>query len=180
MTVSFSENEDCNINGKQDPKLSGYKQTSNNIANIITYDSLMYDKELGELLNYKPFRRNLNKTETIASNYTILTNFSNAYTGYIETIEEYVPCNFYDNLNSDLYYIVIAIVVIFVISTLCVLIIYCKYRGVKNDYHRLKEENDTTAQLPTDRYGGSSQLPQASEGNTNSDDKNVVPKKSKI
>jgi len=140
MTVTFSENDDCIINNRKTKPNNEDHKTFNSDFNIINSQTLQQNRAISNLV--------VRKKRKLSINLINKQQNDNLDLGYVDTIYEFLPCKFYDNLNSDLIYIVIFIPVVFFITCVIILIIYCKYRAVRNDYQRLQEENDVQPNIP--------------------------------
>ena len=137
------EHGECIINEKK----SNYKMTipEFNSDNIIT-NEFMKDKEheLANLLGYDKQERFLNKNMESAKKD--VNELDPIHYGYVEHAKEIFECNFYYNVNDEFKILTIIIPIVFVITTLCIIIIYCKYRVVRNSYERLREEVEPSTQ----------------------------------
>jgi len=145
MTVSFSENSDCNINPRNK---SGLHLGLDNISqdNVITKAFLNKNEDLAKLLGYQKrslTAANINTNTMKASDAPILDN---KMFGFVEEFEVDEACSYVENLNlnSNLINIGIGVAIVFLIIAICLLVICCKYRGVKNNYQRLLEETEVS------------------------------------
>ncbi len=116
----YSENLNCIISN-----------TTNLYGNNIefSHDSLIlneYDEKIGNIYNIT-FERNKGKD-----------NLVNVF--YVEGRKIDENCTIYEDYDSNIQYILIAIPIIYVIVLLLYIYICCKYRRIKGDYHRLVED----------------------------------------
>ncbi len=65
-------------------------------------------------------------------------NLENVF--YVEGKKIDENCTIYEDYDSNIQYILIAIPIIYVIVLLIYIYICCKYRRIKGDYHRLVED----------------------------------------
>jgi hypothetical protein len=116
----YSENLNCIISN-----------TTNLYGNNIefSHESLIlneYDEKIGTIYNIT-FEKNKGKD-----------NLVNVF--YVEGRKIDENCTIYEDYDSNIQYILIAIPIIYVIVLLLYIYICCKYRRIKGDYHRLVED----------------------------------------
>ena len=61
---------------------------------------------------------------------------------YVNKSKEEVSCNFYDNFDNSLLIIVIILPIVYFFVTICLVVYYCKYKRVRNQYQMLRNEVD--------------------------------------
>jgi len=152
MTIFYYENEKCIINKPvhEGEILIGVGRSYDSDDNIISHELLNKNPDLAHLLEYTPLNnRQLNhdNTDHINNNNIITMNDNDSYSGYVEHFQEDIACPFYSNLNEELIYIAYSIPILFLITGLMLMIVYCKYRNVLNNYQQLREESDTSGSV---------------------------------
>ena len=147
MVVTYSESLDCKINNNIISDTKWENKTFDSDSNLLSESSLNSDSDLKSF-----FTRNSNSTRNLNTNSTnweslqTTTDPKDSYindnTGYIEDRQETIACQFYENLNKDLYIIAIVVPVFYVVFIICLILFYCKYRRVSSQYQLLKGETE--------------------------------------
>ena len=119
-----------------------YQYYSENINCIISNTTNLYGNNIE--FSSEKLILNFNNDENIAKIYNISfekkknLNLENVF--YVEGRKIDENCTIYEDYDSNIQYLLIAIPIIYVIILLIYLYIYCKYRKIKGDYHRLVED----------------------------------------
>ena len=119
-----------------------YQYYSENINCIISNTTNLYGNNIE--FSSEKLILNFNDDENIAKIYGISfekkknLNLENVF--YVEGRKIDENCTIYEDYDSNIQYLLIAIPIIYVIILLIYLYIYCKYRKIKGDYHRLVED----------------------------------------
>jgi len=150
MTVTYSETDDCIINNEKIiklPDLKGFNTTFDTDSSFLTEDIIKSDSELRSFFNSG---RRLEGWQQEPVKDLEKNPIVDLTTGYVESRAELIPCQFYENLNKDLYLVAILIPVFYVIFIVCLIMFYCKYRSVSSQYELLKGETEVAKPTGTD------------------------------
>ncbi len=118
-------------------------KTYNNEGNVISKEMVeknyfleYYFKQL-----YKKNNSNVISFSLHVVNSTILNTTDEEL--YVNKSKEEVSCNFYDNFDNSLLIIVIILPIFYFFVTICLVVYYCKYKRVRNQYQMLRNEVDS-------------------------------------
>lgn len=129
-------------NDKNYSKILGSQKASLNKNNILTLQNVQTDKELSYYFGFDFEEKNdsvkLDKNIPIELIFEKLPDDSIYQTSGKEIKE---PCTIIDNLDLPIWLIML-IPGLYILTSLCLIFVYCRYVKIRDDYERLREVRD--------------------------------------
>lgn len=154
--MRYEENLNCVIINEDESKYSGYDKFSESLTTVLSKDMLITDPVFRYYFFKKNLINDLNDWENLMVNYDknlLNKNFTllnkEIYADYRKEIVECLnPFDIFQNF-SVLFLIVIP--TFYVITAFYLVLYYCKYRRINNDYQRLRiRENESNVSTVID------------------------------
>jgi hypothetical protein len=139
QNIMYHENFQCITDSTTDNTTLGASYSNNNLTNVISqniinncpalkyYYSRQFTNGQAMLMTLKEYD---NKTDDQV---------------YVASLNESVPCNYFENIDNSLIILVIVLPSIYLIVTILVCVIYCKYKRIRSKYQILRNEVDNNS-----------------------------------
>ena len=132
----------CIIRNGSNSERQGWNITFNDESNLLNYSQISEDEVLKFYFNNK---RNLYKSNKLSTPSVNLTLPDEYYYVSNDLMEE--TCNYTDDLKSEALIIIICIPVVYFLTMIILIFMYCKYRKITTQYTRLKEEKENSKEF---------------------------------
>ncbi len=139
------ENDECIISDEEITNLQGYNSLFNNNKNILNTELLKEDKNI-----FYYFKQSKNWTEehllkNLENTTSLINSSPNEDDIYVDSKIETIKCeDSQKNIETSILLIIIIVPTVYFLTSLCLIIFYCKYKRVTWNYERLKQELDTS------------------------------------
>lgn len=139
----YRENTNCIIEAASSNS-SGFNFSANNMNSTLTYDLFKKEEALYSSYFLKDIKTPIKDWKSLfkISFLNHENNKSNADSEYVSIGKEEEKCSVNESEFSLSMLIVIFVPIFYLLTTLCFVVFYCKYRRLTNDYQRLRQEVD--------------------------------------
>jgi len=141
--VFYEETDSCIIRNGSNSEKQGWNITFNEESSLLNNTQIAQDEILTYYFNHKRILLKSNKFDTFSSVNTTLPDEYYYVSNHL--MEE--SCNYTDGIKSEAFIIIICIPVIYFLTMIILIFIYCKYRRVTTQYTRLKEEKENSKEF---------------------------------
>lgn len=138
--VFYEENDYCLIKNGSNFNLNGWNITYNEDVDIINQNNIKDD----QVLNYF-VKSNLEKPIAHINTTLNLSQSDDFY--YVDSNQILEKCRFIDDIRPDAMIIIICIPILYLITMLILICIYCKYKKITIKYEKLKEEVESSGEF---------------------------------